>query len=182
LVNASRCSVSVVLLQVLFRGSPHFEVKHGARDGHVDLVERVEKRLDVQIVHVVEKVADPIVIADLVQQDKLDVACSEECGQEGIVKLVDDLHVHGVTGPLHLFDNVEARMHNELVHMSRVGSKPRDAIAALFGGAEFCLVQRIVLGPDDGEVVRHMGVCLVENRHITEGDKKESRFKRGYSV
>lgn len=50
-------------------------------------------------------------------------------------------------------------MHDELVHVSRLLDEPGLPVAALFGCPEFVLEERVVLRPDDHEVVRHIVLC-----------------------
>lgn len=47
-------------------------------------------------------------------------------------------------------------MQDELVQMTSLVAETGLAVAALLGGAEFVLEERIVLGADDGEVIRHV--------------------------
>lgn len=86
--------------------------------------------------------------------------------------LAEEIHIHmhfekpleGVVDiqstirPLHLLDNIQTRMDDELVHvLRRLGeSKPRNAIAAGFRGAEGDAEQGHVGGGEDGEVVGHV--------------------------
>lgn len=46
-------------------------------------------------------------------------------------------------------------MKNELVQMTDLVTEARLAVAALFGGTELMLEQRVVLGANDGKVVTH---------------------------
>lgn len=63
--------------------------------------------------------------------------------------------LHCTGGPLDFFDNVQAAVHDELVHVSRFLVKTRYAVAALLRGAEFMLEERIVLRAYDSEVIGH---------------------------
>ncbi len=64
-------------------------------------------------------------------------------------------HAHLPASPLDFFHNVEAAVHDELVHVPGLLPEARDAVPALLEGAEFKLEEGIVFGPDDREVVRH---------------------------
>jgi hypothetical protein len=76
---------------------------------------------------------------------------------------------------LHFFNNVQAGVHDELIHgpllfvkLEKIltttegrggnscGTHPGCAIAALFGGPEFGFVEGVVFGADYGEVVAHI--------------------------
>ena len=46
-------------------------------------------------------------------------------------------------------------MDDERVHAAGIVGEARDAVAALLGGAEFVLEERVVLGADYGEVEGH---------------------------
>jgi len=60
-----------------------------------------------------------------------------------------------LTNPLHLLNQIQRGVHEELVHVQRFRAELRDAIAALLRGAEGELEERVVEGADDGEVVGH---------------------------
>lgn len=47
-------------------------------------------------------------------------------------------------------------MQDELVQMASLVAEAGLAVAALLGRAEFVLEERVVLGADDGEVIRHL--------------------------
>lgn len=64
-------------------------------------------------------------------------------------------NIHMCCAPLHFFYNVQTAVQDELVHMPRRLVETRHAVAALLRGAKLMLEQRVVLGADDGEVVRH---------------------------
>lgn len=73
------------------------------------------------------------------QQQELDVAGGQEARDVGALEAVDMLEVHGraaggrgCRGPLDLFDDVEAAVHDELVQVPRFGVEACDAVAALF--------------------------------------------------
>lgn len=53
-------------------------------------------------------------------------------------------------------------MQDELVQMASLVAEARLAVTALLGRAELVLEERVVLGADDGEVIRHgfLSVCL----------------------
>jgi hypothetical protein len=61
------------------------------------------------------------------------------------------LHLAGP--PLHLFHNVQGRVHDELVHVPRLLAEARLPVAALLRGPELVLEQRVVLRADDDKVV-----------------------------
>ena len=46
-------------------------------------------------------------------------------------------------------------MHDEGIHLAGFGGEASNAVATLFGGAKFKLEEGLVVGVDDGEVVRH---------------------------
>lgn len=46
-------------------------------------------------------------------------------------------------------------MHDELVHVARLLAEPRLSVAALLRRPELVLEERVVLRPDDHEVIRH---------------------------
>lgn len=62
-------------------------------------------------------------------------------------------HLHLAGPPLHLLHNVERRVHDELVHVPRLLAETRLPVPALLRGPELVLEQRVVLRPDDDEVV-----------------------------
>jgi hypothetical protein len=64
--------------------------------------------------------------------------------------------IHLPIPPLNLLYDVQAAVHDELVHMPCLLGEPRDAIAALLRGAELVLEEGVVLRADDGEVVGHL--------------------------
>lgn len=57
--------------------------------------------------------------------------------------------------PLHLLDDVQRAVQDELVQVAGLVREARLPIAALLGGAELVLEEGVVLGADDGEVVGH---------------------------
>lgn len=61
------------------------------------------------------------------------------------------LHLAGP--PLHLLYYVERRVHDELIHVPRLLAEARLPVPALLRGPELVLEQRVVLRPDDDEVV-----------------------------
>ena len=63
--------------------------------------------------------------------------------------------IHLIAKPLHLVHDIQATVHDEGVHLAGFGGEAGNAVAALFGGAEFKLEEGFVLGVDYGEVVRH---------------------------
>lgn len=65
------------------------------------------------------------------------------------------LRVHLPMRPLHFFHDVEAAVEDELIQVSDLFVEPGLAVASLLGGAELVLEERVVLGPDYGEVVGH---------------------------
>jgi hypothetical protein len=71
-------------------------------------------------------------------------------------------NVHVAASPLHLLDNVQTRVHDELVHVARLVAEPRLAVAALLGRPKLMLEERVVLGADYDKVVGHVcGIVLV---------------------
>ncbi len=60
---------------------------------------------------------------------------------------------HVPAQPLHLLDNVQAAVHDELIHVSGLRAETGDAVAAAFGGAELVLEQGVVFGADYAKVV-----------------------------
>ncbi len=66
---------------------------------------------------------------------------------------------HLVVGPLELVGEVEAAVDDEGVHVAGFGGEAGDAVAALFGGAEFELEERLVVSADYAEVVGHGDVA-----------------------
>ena len=67
------------------------------------------------------------------------------------------MDTHFLRRPLRLFDQIQRRVHDELVHVSGFFPEPCHAIAAYFECAELQLEKRVVARADDGEVVRHGG-------------------------
>ncbi len=70
---------------------------------------------------------------------------------------------HLVVGPLELVGEVEAAVDDEGVHVAGFGGEAGDAVAALFGGAEFELEERLVVSADYAEVVGHDDVAGEED-------------------
>lgn len=69
--------------------------------------------------------------------------------------------------PLHLLDDIQAAVHDELVHVSRLFAEPRLPVAALLRRPELVLEERVVLRPDDDEVVRHrFALALARPRFV----------------
>lgn len=64
-------------------------------------------------------------------------------------------NVHLPVVPLDLFHDVERAVQDELVQVASLVAEAGLAIAALLGRAELVLEEGIVLGADDGEIVRH---------------------------
>ena len=64
-------------------------------DRRVEHVEGVHEHLDVQLVHVVEEVADAVLVAHVVQQHAPDLPRRHEGADEVVVELVDALKVRG---------------------------------------------------------------------------------------
>ena len=60
-------------------------------DRRVEHVEGVHEHLDVQLVHVVEEVADAVLVAHVVQQHAPDLPRRHEGADEVVVELVDAL-------------------------------------------------------------------------------------------
>ena len=71
---------------------------------------------------------------------------------------VDMFEVHVGVQPLDLFDDIDAGVHNELVHVARrfAVAEAGHAIAAAFGGPEGELEERPVCRGDNDEVVGHV--------------------------
>ena len=63
--------------------------------------------------------------------------------------------IHLAAGPLHLLEDVERAMHDELVHGPRLVGEVRRAVAALLRRAELVLEEGVVLGADYHKIVRH---------------------------
>ncbi len=57
--------------------------------------------------------------------------------------------------PLHLLHQIQRGVHEKLVHVQGFRAEFRQAIAALFRGAEGEFEERVVEGADYGEVVGH---------------------------
>lgn len=64
-----------------------------------------------------------------------------------------ELIKHLSISPLHLLHDIQTAVHNKLVHVPRGLRKSSDTIAALFGGAEFVLEERVILRANYGKVV-----------------------------
>ncbi len=62
-------------------------------------------------------------------------------------------NAHLIVRPLHLVHEVQTAMDDERVHLARFLTEACDAIAALFGGAEFELEERLVVDVYYAEVV-----------------------------
>lgn len=65
---------------------------------------------------------------------------------------------HLASSPLHFLHNIQAAMHDELVHMSSLLCESRYTITALLGAAKLVLEEGIIQSTNDGEVKRHLGV------------------------
>ena len=135
-------------LQVLATDHLQPRVKVRRLDRLAHLVKGVHQHLDVQLVHVVEKVADAVLVAHVVQQQQLDVAGGDVRRDEVVVEFVDALEVpvrrrwlrrrsacgegagragdghrvaaHVRRGPHGLVDHVERRVQDELVEVRLV--------------------------------------------------------------
>lgn len=81
-------------------------------------------------------------------------AMEEEVVTSGVFWLYIQLPVI----PLHLLDDVQRAVQDELVQVAGLVREARLPIAALLGGAELVLEEGVVLGADDGEVVGHGSV------------------------
>lgn len=68
--------------------------------------------------------------------------------------------------PLHLLDDVEAAVYDELVHVPGLLAEARLAVAALLRRPELVLEERVVLRADDGEVVRHLPVFRFDSLSV----------------
>lgn len=64
-----------------------------------------------------------------------------------------------ITEPLQFVHDVKAAVHDEGVHPPCFGAESGDTIAALLGGAEFELKQRIIFGAYDAKIIRHDEGC-----------------------
>lgn len=72
-------------------------------------------------------------------------------------EVVDALEVHCVVGELDVVDEVEGRVRDVGVQAAGLGGKAWDAVAALFGGAEFEGEDGLVACVYYAEVVGHFG-------------------------
>lgn len=69
--------------------------------------------------------------------------------------------------PLHLLDDVQSAVQDELVQVAGLIREARLPIAALLGSAELVLEEGVVLGADDGKVVGHGSVIdRSSGRHL----------------
>lgn len=71
------------------------------------------------------------------------------------VGAVGDLYIQLPVVPLHLLDDVQRAVQDELVQVAGLVREARLPIAALLGRAELVLEEGVVLGADDGKVVGH---------------------------
>lgn len=93
-------------------------------------------------------------------------------------------HIHGsVPRPLHFFDDVKARMHDELVHVPSILSESSDAICALLRSAKLVLKQRVVLSTNNAKVVGHLSFyqccCVPELARGCSRSPRPSCMTRG---
>lgn len=79
-------------------------------------------------------------------------------GKEVAVLGVFCLYIQLSIIPLHLLDDVQRAVQDELVQVAGLVREARLPIAALLGGAELVLEEGVILGADDGEVVGHGSV------------------------
>lgn len=63
--------------------------------------------------------------------------------------------IHLSVIPLHLLDDVQRAVQDELIEVAGLVREAGHAVAALLRGAELVLEEGVVLGANDGEVVRH---------------------------
>ena len=68
--------------------------------------------------------------------------------------------IHLSCTPLHLLHDIQAAVDNELVHMSCLLCEPRNAISSLFCGTKFIFEEGVILGANNGEVIRHCRFVL----------------------
>lgn len=78
--------------------------------------------------------------------------CIERCMNISMTSQIRG-NVHLPIVPLDFFHNIERAVQDELVQMTSLVAEAGLAVAALLGGAELVLEERIVLGADDGEVI-----------------------------
>lgn len=79
--------------------------------------------------------------------------------REGVVALRGFyLYVQLSVVPLHLLDDVQRAVQDELVQVAGLVREARLPIAALLRGAELVLEEGVVLGADNGKVVGHVSV------------------------
>jgi hypothetical protein len=83
------------------------------------------------------------------------------CGHSSVKGLYDS---HLSVRPLHLLNNVQAAVQDELVQVPRLLAEPGLAILALLRGAKLVLEQRIVLGAYNGKIIGHCRLLFDQGR------------------
>ena len=117
-------------------------------DGGVDAIEGVHHLLDVGFVHLGEEAFNSVLVLKIMEHNKSLSGSSHKCRNKPLIELVHDLEVH-VGGPEHvLIHQVEGSMGDELVEVPVVVLPHLPP-----GGGELYLEQRIVIMPNNHEVV-----------------------------
>ena len=76
--------------------------------------------LYVHFVKLIEKVFNPIFILDIVQNNKTDLWCCDECWDEPIIKFVYGLQVHIIRFPNMFIYQIQGGMGNKLVQVAMI--------------------------------------------------------------
>ena len=121
--------------------------------GSIDGTEWVHDLLDVRLVHLREKVLDPVLVFDVVKHDESLSGGRHEGGDKPLVELVHDLEVHVGSSQHLLVHQVQRSVSNELVEVPVVV-----LLDLPTGGGELYLEEGIVVVADYDEVVgpRHV--------------------------
>lgn len=106
--------------QILAAKHLGFLLEQRRPDGRVALIERVHRVLDEHLVHIVEEIADALIVAVVVHHHEARLAGGHEGGHEPLVELVNRLQVHVVGFPLVLVDQIEGGVRDKLVQMAVV--------------------------------------------------------------
>ena len=121
--------------------------------GSIDGTEWVHDLLDVRLVHLREKVLDPVLVFDVVKHDEPLSGGRHEGGDKPLVELVHNLKVHVGSSQHLLVHQVQRSVSNELIEVPVV-----ILLDLPTGGGELYLEEGIVVVADYDEVVspRHV--------------------------
>eukprot|EP00982_Pelagococcus_subviridis_P005353 29605-Pelagococcus_subviridis.AAC.9 len=134
---------AVALRKVFPSQRPDAVVERGALDGRVRVVERIQRRLDVELVRFREERAHALLVPRVVQEHEPRPPRGDVRVHEQIVEPVHELEVRLRRLPSPLVDDVERGVRDELLEVRRV--------LPLRGLTQVRLVQRDVRVGDDRE-------------------------------